>query len=204
MGQSRWIDDDQNQRKRTPSFPSHESIVSRNAKKQRRWKIIFTLLCRWGYDWNCFSNSYFCQLSIYGAVSDLCDEYRICQTRTVKPVLAGQSDPLFPPANLMVMTPRPSTEIPAQENLLQKYEERVERLPQQERVIKICIDAGFLTTVAVLHDKRHWRVLTIYRTSGMSWVNFATRWKINWPERLDSREDQNWTRVRNHNQLLAR
>ena len=37
MGQSRWIDDDQIRRKRTPSFPSHEPIVSRNAQKQRRW-----------------------------------------------------------------------------------------------------------------------------------------------------------------------
>ena len=27
-------------------FPSHESVVSRNAQKQRRWKIIDTLLCR--------------------------------------------------------------------------------------------------------------------------------------------------------------
>ena len=35
---------------RTPSIPSHESIVSRNAQMQRRWKIIFSLLCRWGYD----------------------------------------------------------------------------------------------------------------------------------------------------------
>ena len=54
MGQSRWIDDDQIQRKRTPSFPSHVSVLSRNAQKQRMWKIIYTLLCRWGYDWHCF------------------------------------------------------------------------------------------------------------------------------------------------------
>ena len=31
-------------RKRTPSFPCHESIVLRNAQKQRWWKIINTLL----------------------------------------------------------------------------------------------------------------------------------------------------------------
>ena len=37
--------DDEIRRKRTPSFPSHESIVPRNAQKQRRWKIINTLLC---------------------------------------------------------------------------------------------------------------------------------------------------------------
>ena len=43
----------------------------------------------------------------------------------------------------------PSTEVLAQEDLLQKYKERVERLSQQNRVIKICTDAGFLTTVEV-------------------------------------------------------
>ena len=29
------------------------------------------------------------QLSLYGAVSDLCDENSACQARTVRPVLAG-------------------------------------------------------------------------------------------------------------------
>ena len=60
------------------------------------------------------------QSSIYGAVSDLCDEYRTCQARTVRHVLSGQSDPLFEPASLLMTTPTPSTEVPAQENLLQK------------------------------------------------------------------------------------
>ena len=43
----------------------------------------------------------------------------------------------------------PSTDDPAQEDLLQRYNERVERLAQQNRVIKFCTDAGFLTTVDV-------------------------------------------------------
>ena len=55
------------------------------------------------------------QLSIYGAVSDVCEEYSACQTSTGRPVLAEQSDPLFAPANLLIMTPRPSIEILAQE-----------------------------------------------------------------------------------------
>ena len=92
------------------------------------------------------------QLSIYGAVSDVCEEYRACQARTGRPVLAGQSDPLFAPANLLITTPRPSIEVLAKEDLLQKYKERVDRLPQQNRVIKICIDAVFLTTVEVGQD----------------------------------------------------
>ena len=34
------------------------------------------------------------QLSIYAAVSDLCDEYSACQAGTGRLVLAGQSDPI--------------------------------------------------------------------------------------------------------------
>ena len=63
--------------------------------------------------------------------------------------MAGQSDPLFEPARLLMKTPTPSTEDPVQEDLFQKHQERVERLSQQNRVIKICTDAGFLTTVGV-------------------------------------------------------
>ena len=44
----------------------------------------------------------------------------------------------------------PLTDDPAQEeDLLQRSQERVEKLPQQDRVIKFCTDAGFLTTVEV-------------------------------------------------------
>ena len=53
------------------------------------------------------------------------------------------------PTSSLMKTPTPSTDDPAQEGLLQKYQERVERLSQQNRVIKFCIDAGFLTKVDV-------------------------------------------------------
>ena len=62
--------------------------------------------------------------------------------------LVRQSDPLFVPTSVM-KTPTLLTDDLAQEGLLQKYHERVERLSQQNRVIKFCIDAGFLTTVEV-------------------------------------------------------
>ena len=89
------------------------------------------------------------QLRIYGAVSDMCDVYSPCQTSTERPLLAGQSDPLFAQASLLMTTPTPSTEVPAQEDLLQNYKERVERLSQPDRLIKIRTDAGFLTTVEI-------------------------------------------------------
>ena len=82
------------------------------------------------------------QLSIYGAVSDLCDEYRICQARTGRLVLAEQSDPFCEPASLLMKTPTSSTDDLAQEEVLwQKYQERVDNPSQQNRVIKICTDA---------------------------------------------------------------
>ena len=47
-------------------------------------------------------------------------------------------------------THTPLTDDPAQEEfLLQRDQERVERLSQRDRVIKFCTDAGFLTTVDV-------------------------------------------------------
>ena len=81
------------------------------------------------------------QLSIYGAVSTLCEENKTRYVRTGRPVLAGQSDPLFVPTSSLMKTPTPSTDDPAQEaDLLQRYQPRVERLSQQNRVIKFCTD----------------------------------------------------------------
>ena len=89
------------------------------------------------------------QLSIYGAVSDLCEEYSNCRTRTGRLVVAEQTDPHFAPADLLILTPTPSIETPAQEHLLQMHKERVEKLPQPDRLIQFCTDAGFLKTVEV-------------------------------------------------------
>ena len=55
--------------------------------------------------------------------------------------MVGQSDPLFVPTSSLMKTPTPSTDDPAQEDLLQEFQERVERLSQQNRVIKFCTDA---------------------------------------------------------------
>ena len=51
------------------------------------------------------------QPSIYGAVSSVCEEDRTCQTRTERPVLARQSDPLFVPTSSLMKTPTPSTDM---------------------------------------------------------------------------------------------
>ena len=48
-----------------PVFRATSPLSRGNAKKQRRWKIIDTLLCRWRCDWNCFSHNYFCLSAQY-------------------------------------------------------------------------------------------------------------------------------------------
>ena len=131
--------------------PESRVIVQRSAQKQRWWKIVNTLL-RWpGNDWN---NS-FAQLfllissvSNYRAVSDMCEECDTCHDRTGRPVVAGQSNPLFVPS--VMKTHILLTDDLAQEQaLLLRYQERIEKLSQQDRVSEFCTDAGFLKTVEV-------------------------------------------------------
>ena len=61
------------------------------------------------------------QLSLYEAVSDLCEECKSCHDRTGRLVLVGQSDPLFVPTSVM-KTLTLLTEDFAQEDLLQKVQ----------------------------------------------------------------------------------
>ena len=104
--------------------------------------------------------------------------------------------------SLLIKTPTPSTEDPAQEDLLQKYKKRMERLSQQIRVIKICTDAGFLTTVEVgqyfvTKDTEEFSQFT---------EPVACR-EYTLPRDEKSSDPKGWirgTRVRSHNQLPAR
>ena len=106
---------------------------------------------------------------MYGEVADMCEELDSCHDRTGKPVVGGQSNPLFVPS--VMKTNRSLTDDPAQEYLLQIFQERIEKLSQQDRVIKICTDAGFLTTVEIgqyFMTTDTERILTIHRFSGLS------------------------------------
>ena len=85
-----------------PVFRATSPFVSRSAQKQRWWEVVNTLLCRWRTIETVFRTIISVnQLSIYRAVSDLCEECKACQVRTVRLVLARQSDPLFEPASLL-------------------------------------------------------------------------------------------------------
>ena len=89
------------------------------------------------------------KLSMYGAVSEKCEECDTCHDRTGRPVVEGQSNPLFVPSVMKTHVPLTDDSAQHEEDLLQRYQERIEKLSQQERVINFCTGAGFLTTVEV-------------------------------------------------------
>ena len=203
MGSIRSIDDDRIRVKRTSSFPSNESVLSRNAQKQRTWKIICTLLCRWGFDWSCVSHNHFCQPAQY---------LRSSLRDVVKSTVAFEQERETCWGRAMWSTYRASRFIGNDtyafgwNSCIRKSIAEAKRTSGKSSPTR-SIDQDLYWSRwsrAILHDKGHWRVLTIYRAIDMSWVYVATRWQINWPERLDSGEHQNWNSIGSHNELLAR
>ena len=88
------------------------------------------------------------QLSLCGAVTEMCEEYESCHDRTGGPVVKLQSGPSFVPS--VIKANIPLNDDPAHDEfLLQIYRERIEKLSQKDRLSKFCTDAGFLTTVEV-------------------------------------------------------
>ena len=85
------------------------------------------------------------QLSLYRAVAEICEEYESLHERTVRPdVVMGQSIVL---SAIKTEVPLDSDDPANQDLLLQQYGERIERLSQQDKLSKFCMDAGFLSVV---------------------------------------------------------
>ena len=85
------------------------------------------------------------QLSLYGAVAEMCEEYESLHDRSGRlDVVMGQSIVL----SEIKTEARLENDDPAyQIFLLQQYEERIERFSKQDRLSKFCMDAGFLSVV---------------------------------------------------------
>ena len=87
------------------------------------------------------------QLSLYGAVANMCEEYESLHDRSGQPdVVMGQSIVL---SEIKTEVPLENDDPEYQNFLLQRYEERIKSLSQTDRVSKICMDAGFLSVVEI-------------------------------------------------------
>ena len=89
------------------------------------------------------------QLSLYGAVAEMCEEYESFHDRTETPVVGGQSSSSFVPSVIKTDVLLDSDDRAHKDLLLQKYGERIEKLSQQEKLSKFCTDAGFLNVVEI-------------------------------------------------------
>ena len=86
------------------------------------------------------------QLRLYGAVQEICEEYEYLPERTGLLVMIGQSSSSIVLSAIKTEVPLESDD-PAykKKNPLQQYEERIEKLSQQDKLSKFCMDAGFLS-----------------------------------------------------------
>ena len=89
------------------------------------------------------------QLSLYGAVVEKCEEYETFHDRTGQPVVGGQSSSPFVPSVSKTEVPLDCDDLVRKDLLLQQYGERIEKLSQQDKLSKNCMDAGFLNVVEI-------------------------------------------------------
>ena len=87
------------------------------------------------------------QLSLYGAVANICEEYESLHDRSGQPdVLMGQSIVL---SEIKAEVPLENDDPAYQNLLLQRFEERIKMLSQENKVSKFCMDAGFVNVVEI-------------------------------------------------------
>ena len=89
------------------------------------------------------------QLSLYGAVAEMCEEYETFHDRTEDTRCGRAVEFLIRAKRDQDRRPLDSDDRAHKDLLLQKYGERIEKLSQQDKLSKFCMDAGFLNVVEI-------------------------------------------------------
>ena len=141
------------------------------------------------------------QLSLYGAVTNICEEYESLQDRSGQPdVLMGQSI-VF--SEIKAEVPL-ENDIPSHQNLLlQRYEERIELFSQENKVSKFCMDAGFISVVEIGQYFMTQDTGEPFYAKACREYTLPRNDESSQPEGMDSGKHKNWTRIGNHDQLLV-
>ena len=85
------------------------------------------------------------QLSLYGAVAEMCEEYDTLHDRSGRPDKVMRQSIVL--SEIKTEVPLESDDPAYQNFLFQQCEERIEKLSQQDKLSKICMDAGYLSVV---------------------------------------------------------
>ena len=131
-----------------PIFRCNNSIVQRYSQEQGRGKLSIHSAADQETIETIFRIIVFAsQLSLYGAVANMCEEFEFHQDRSGQlDVLMGQSIVL---SEIKAEVPL-QNEIPSHQNVLwQQYEERIKLFSQESKVSKFCMYAGFVHVVEV-------------------------------------------------------
>ena len=104
------------------------------------------------------------QLSIYGAVADMCDELACsisgCSESTGKLVAQSNSETIVMPTEFSTTNKTPQTNGKVQGNLLHDCEQNSQIFQNDQQLIKLCSNVGITKTVARRHGWLHkskWR-----------------------------------------------
>ena len=76
------------------------------------------------------------QLSLFGAVAEVCEEYETFHDRRGQPVVGGQSSSSFVPSVIKTEVPLDNDDRAHKDLLLQQYGERIEKFSQQDKLRK--------------------------------------------------------------------
>ena len=133
----------------------------------------------------------------------MCEEYESFHERTERPVVMGLSIVLSAIKTEVSL----DSDDPANQNfVLQQFEGRIEKLSQQDKLSKFCMDAGFLR---VVENGQYFMTkdigdLTQINTVACREYTLPREEAASQPTRLDPRKHQNWARIGSCNQLFAR
>ena len=85
----------------------------------------------------------FSQLSVYGAVPDLCGEWARDSSSAGKPAANGNLGSMVIPTEFPAANPISQTDADVQGSLLREYDQKFAELPEQQKLTKLCSNAGF-------------------------------------------------------------
>ena len=89
------------------------------------------------------------QHSLYGAIAEIREEYETLHERKGGPVVMEQSSSSLVLSVIKTEVPLDCDDPTNQDLPLQQYGERIEKLSQQDKLSKFCMDAGFLNFVEI-------------------------------------------------------
>ena len=146
------------------------------------------------------------QLSLYGAISEICDVYETLHERTERPVMMEQSSSSLALSVIKTEVALDCDDLANKDLLLQQYGERIEKLSQLDKLSKFCMDAGFLTIVEIGQDFMTQDTAEFSQfTDAVACREYtlAKRRRSITTERMDPREHQDWARIGSCNLLFA-